>query len=516
MDKLLVIMKNGDIYFYKCFLDEETYKNISTDLRKYLIQIEYGDKVDKYSLNEDAIISICINKQIEEFKAFMNKYLYNIFPDTLLNRVNEINEKLNSVRLELGTTTVLMKILQGDLSFLDKDDKISKIIEVYEDNKTGEFYKKDSFKVIKHLTEKSVNIEFPYCESNETINIEFKHEIKLRYYQEQAYNQLAGKKSGMLIMPIASGKNYIAIKLIANIKKKTLILCEHKNNCKIWRRDLNTLLHLDDKRVVVVEDKRFEAEEITICSYDLIRKDNGVLENLNSIKWGAIIYDNAHKAVTDKTIDSLYLSTEYRYALASTLNRSDDEVSSLVKLFRVSTYTITSKELTNNLFQKTFKGYKIDFRGNSISKGELVRKIINSKELERLVIVAHKVKDIKDISRKLNIPFINESTSEYERRIIVNRFESNKDNILCISNLIENYRISNFNSMIAAGYRGKTLIEEDFRIGTLIGTQEKLEEEVISKYYYLITDDKEKENVEKKIRLLKANYGFTFENLEIN
>lgn len=516
MDKLLILMKNGDIYFYKHFVDKETYKNMSINLKQYLIQKEYGDKIDIYSLNEDAMISICINEQIDEFKHFMNKYLYNNISDELANRIKQLYKKINSVSLELGTSEVLMKILKGDLSFLDSNKKISKSIEVYEDGKTCKFDKKDSFKVIEQLTKENVNIEFPYFESNESINIELKHEFKLRYYQEEAYNQLVGKKKGMLIMPIASGKNYIAINLIATIKKKTLILCENNQNCERWKADINTLLNVDDKKVTIVKDKKYIPEEITICSYDLIRKDNGVFEYLNNTKWGIIVYDNAHKAVTKKTIDLLYLKTEYRYALASTLNRSDDEANNIIKLFRSSTYTITSKELTKNLYQKIFRGYKVDLRGRGICKSEFIRKIKNKENLERLLIVAYNVKEVEDISRDLDIRYINKNTDIEDRSIFISKFENKVDSALCISDLIENYRIENINSMIASGYRGASLIEEDFRIGTLIGTKEKLEKQVITKYYYLITNDKENTIVEKKINLIKYNYGFIVESMKYN
>jgi hypothetical protein len=69
--------------------------------------------------------------------------------------------------------------------------------------------------------------------------------------------------------------------------------------------------------------------------------------------------------------------------------------------------------------------------------------------------------------------------------------------------------------MVAAGYRGSTEIEENFRIGTLVGTTSKLLKITQAQIYYLIRNDNESRNVLIKEKFLKQ-YGIILRKLDFS
>lgn len=505
MDKPIILLNNKNIYLYKKSIQEELYTYISKYLKKVSLQSSYSDELDIYILDEYSIISLILSgdEAITEFYEIMNKYSYNEIPVSIIQDIDNTKNSLRSVELELGKTEVIMKILEGDLSFLQKES-FKKHVKYDNDKETYKFPRNKSLKIIKDLAEEKVNIEFPTCSISDRINFSLKNNTTLRYYQEEAFETLKNRNKGLMLMPISSGKNYVAIRMIDYIGKKTLILCENKSISSRWKKDLEYML--DSKDIILVENENFKVSDITICSYDLIRRNDQVFESLNSSEWGVILYDNAHKAVTEKAVEVLYLRSQYKFALASSLNRSDDKGLELGNLFRRSIYNITSQELLKKLYQKQLKYYKVDLKDIGYNTNQFITYILKKYPNKRVLIVSYGVTALEAITKDLNIDVITGSTNGHEREEIIEKYNDKKINKLCITNLIENYRVNDVDIMIALNYRGQTEIEDDFRIGTLISTIDRLKNEQEALKFYLINDQKEKEIVEHKELYLKK-YG---------
>ena len=250
-----------------------------------------------------------------------------------------------------------------------------------------------------------------------------------------------------------------------------------------------------------MDKKNIKYSDIIICNYDLIRRNKEVFEFLRNYDWGIVFYDNAHKAVTQKTIDVLYIKAEHKYALASTINRSDSKENELIKIFRSAMYNITAKELVQKLYLKNLIYKKLEV--SEFNKEQYIRGVIDNNSDKSILVVGYSVKSMKSIAKKLNVMLINKDTNQNERNKIVESFNNKKEKVVCCSNLIERYGFTDIDIMIDIGYRGKTPIEDHFRVGTLISTINQLDKKTYAFKYYLIGNELESEQVENKVRFLK-------------
>lgn len=519
----LVIQKDGTIYFYKGMIEKDKEINISKYLKETAIQIEYLDRIEVYKIEDFSIISFILNNQdIDDFIKYLENYSYNKIDNQLVKHIRTIENTMKIVSLELGKTEIIIRVLKGDFSFLETDRKLKGKIQKNNKEAFYTYPREGNNKLIDYLANKKVSMTLPNENAKEEISIHFNKPYILRYYQEQALNILKNTNKGLIVMPVASGKTYVATSLIEYLNKRTLIFCEGKDNCLNWKKFLLESLSISEEDISVCVDSScdFKLGKINILSYDYVRKDqtNSRFEELYNNIWGVIIYDDSHKVVTDKAVDLLYLKSEYKYAFASTLNRSDGKEESLLYLFGGIKYYVSSKELVNNLFLKKIECYRVDLRNNDISEYDFLKKISYKNKEKSLVIVAYYEKDIEEISQILNINSLyNKTNIQNNNRLnLIEKFNNRKINRLCISvNFAEKYSVTNIDIMISAGYRGGKGIEEEFKIGTLISTKEKLDKITTVQMFYLIDSDSDYSKVNKKEKIFKS-YGFIFNKLDIN
>ncbi len=498
----LIIHKDGTIYFYKKFsASNEIEIEISNYLKKTTVQVQYTDKIEVYKIENHSIASLLLmgEESKNEFIRFLNRYSYNEIPDVLMEHLKEIEENMKVVSLTLSKAEIIIRIMKGDPSFLEEDKKINDKLKPGSEKKLYTYPRKDNLKLIERLAEKDVNITFPTIDTDGTVDFNFKEDIIPRYYQTQAFDALVHRKRGLTVMPVGSGKTYVAMNLIQYFKKVTLILCENKDNCLRWKEMLLKYLDISNKDIsVCINDSNIN--KINIYTYDIIRTttDDSIFERLFENNWGLVIYDDAHKVVTEKAADLLYLKSTYKFALDSTLSRTDGMERSLLNLFGGITYNISSDELVNNLYQKRLECYKVDLRNSDLSKFQFINYVLKNIEERSVLVVAYEIKDMDKIHAVSGIRVINQNTCDTERIHWVDDFNNGRLKRLCIGKLIDNYPITNVDVMIAAGYRGGTEIEDSFRIGTLVSTPYRLPKITKSLMFYLINSDSDNKNVRSK------------------
>lgn len=503
----LIIHKDGTIYFYKKFSSSNEIE-ISNYLKKTTVQVQYTDKIEVYKIEDYSIASLLLmgDESKNEFIRFLNRYGYNEIPDVLMEHLEEIEKNMKVVSLTLSKAEIIIRIMKGDPSFLVEDKKIKDKLKPGSEKELYTYPRTDNFKLIERLAEKDVNITFPTIDTDATVDFNFKEEIIPRYYQTQAFYALVHRKRGLTVMPVGSGKTYVGIRLIQYFKKVTLILCENKHNCLRWKDMLLKYLDVstNDISVCVNDSDINKISKINIYTYDIIRTttDNSIFERLFENNWGLIIYDNAHKVVTEKAADLLYLKSTYKFALDSTLSRTDGMERSLLNLFGGITYNISSDELVSNLYQKKLECYKVDLRNSKVSKIQFTNYILKKIEGKKLLVVAYEKNDMEKIRAVSGIRVINQDTGDTDRVHWVDDFNNGSLKRLCIGILIENYPITNIDVMIAAGYRGGTEIEDSFRIGTLVSTPYRLNKITKSLMFYLINSDSDNKKVRSKEKYL--------------
>lgn len=511
------VIINNDlvVYFYKNMVEENESQKISAYFKEVLLQIEHTDCIEVYKIEDYSIVTILLNgKEAKcKFYDYLDRYTYNQIPLILNEKFNKFENALKIVSLEMSNTSIIIKVLEGNIDFITEDKKFKNDIKIQ--SKNIYCYPKDkNYYLINKLSKSEVNIVMKSYDCNEDINISFNNKINLRYYQEQAINSLIKNKKGLLIMPSGSGKTFVGLGVMNYFKKVTLILCENRDNCIRWKEIIMEYTDVIEDDILLCIDKKNEIslKKINIISYDLLRKEN---IDIYKKQWGIVIYDNAHKVLTEKSIGLLYIKSEYKFAFDSTINRTDGKQASLLNIFGRLRYNININELINNRYLKILECYKLDIRKEGINKYDVIKKIINQNESKSIVVASFKNEEMKIINRNIGLKIIDSSIDNNERITIVRNFNNGKIKSLCIGILISNYFITNINIMIAIGYKGKTEIEDEFRIGTLISTKKQMKNVEIGKKIFLISDEDTYKKVNSKESNLKKK-GVILKEIDLN
>ena len=147
--------------------------------------------------------------------------------------------------------------------------------------------------------------------------------LKLRKYQQEAKNQFFENEcKGVIILPTAAGKTVIGLKIIEELKQKTVIVVPTKNLLYQWIEHLTKYTSLRRDMIGQLGDQVKEIKEITVTTYDSAR----IPANINKLRkdFNLLIFDEAHHGAAKETLKVLEgLPAIYRLGLTATPDRSD-------------------------------------------------------------------------------------------------------------------------------------------------------------------------------------------------
>jgi superfamily II DNA or RNA helicase len=165
--------------------------------------------------------------------------------------------------------------------------------------------------------------------------------IKLRPYQKSALDKWhRGQNRGVLVLPTAAGKTYIALKAIELLKTQTLIVVPTLDLIDQWRSRIKECLGVESGAVGGGENS---VRMITVATYDSAYLQAAVLGN----KFMLIIFDEVHHLASPSYmhIAEMYIAP-YRMGLTATYERIDERHQLLPRLVGDLVYNIAVEELT--------------------------------------------------------------------------------------------------------------------------------------------------------------------------
>ena len=165
--------------------------------------------------------------------------------------------------------------------------------------------------------------------------------IALRDYQNEALNNWckAGNR-GVLVLPTAAGKTFIALKAIQQLKVQTLIVVPTLDLIDQWKKRVKECLNLEAGAVGGGENS---LRMVTVTTYDSAYIHAEQLGN----KFRLIIFDEVHHLASAGYIQIAEMYTApYRMGLTATYERSDQRHSLLSQLVGDPVYSIGVEELT--------------------------------------------------------------------------------------------------------------------------------------------------------------------------
>ncbi len=142
--------------------------------------------------------------------------------------------------------------------------------------------------------------------------------VQLYPFQEEALRRwLNNRYRGTIVIPTGGGKTFIALKAIAQLQVRTLILVITEELLEQWAERIEKYLGY---RPGKLSGKYDEIRDITVCTYHTAVKD---IERLRD-RFDLVIADECHHVPAETFKEVLFhLSAPYRIALSATVERSD-------------------------------------------------------------------------------------------------------------------------------------------------------------------------------------------------
>lgn len=164
--------------------------------------------------------------------------------------------------------------------------------------------------------------------------------VALRDYQNQALdNWCRARNRGVLVLPTAAGKTFIALKAIEQLKVQTLIVVPTLDLIDQWRRRIKDCLNLEAGAVGGGENT---LRMVTVTTYDSAYIHAEQLGN----KFMLLVFDEVHHlaSIGYMQIAEMYIAP-YRMGLTATYERSDQRHSLLPQLVGDPVYSVGVEDL---------------------------------------------------------------------------------------------------------------------------------------------------------------------------
>jgi superfamily II DNA or RNA helicase len=183
------------------------------------------------------------------------------------------------------------------------------------------------------------------CVEDDVLNLaaleQLEDSIELRAYQHKALDQwVAAGRRGVLVLPTAAGKTFIALKAIDLLAVQTLIVVPTLDLVDQWRRRVRECLGIE---AGVVGGGEHVVRMVTVSTYDSAYVQAAYLGN----KFMLLVFDEVHHLASPGYMQIAEMYTApYRMGLTATYERSDQRHNLLPLLVGDPVYSISVEELT--------------------------------------------------------------------------------------------------------------------------------------------------------------------------
>jgi superfamily II DNA or RNA helicase len=170
---------------------------------------------------------------------------------------------------------------------------------------------------------------------------QLKGNVELRSYQSEALDKWRGVGNrGVLVLPTAAGKTFIALKAIDLLKTQTLIVVPTLDLIDQWKKRVREYL---DVEAGVVGGGENAVRMVTVSTYDSAYSQAAHLGN----NFLLLIFDEVHHLASlgYMQIAEMYIAP-YRMGLTATYERSDQRHTLLPLLVGDPVYSVSVEELT--------------------------------------------------------------------------------------------------------------------------------------------------------------------------
>ena len=178
--------------------------------------------------------------------------------------------------------------------------------------------------------------------------------VELRSYQSEALDRWVGAgRRGVLVLPTAAGKTFIALKAVDLFKTPTLIVVPTLDLLDQWKRRVWECLGVE---AGVVGGGECVVRMVTVATYDSAYAQAAFLGN----RFLLLVFDEVHHLASPgyMQIAEMYIAP-YRMGLTATYERNDQRHNLLPLLVGDPVYSVSVEELTAGKYLSDYTYEKI-------------------------------------------------------------------------------------------------------------------------------------------------------------
>lgn len=344
--------------------------------------------------------------------------------------------------------------------------------------------------ILKKLRQGNIPIESKLAFEH-PLTIPLNPQFVLRAFQEEAFETWAKEGRGTLILPTGSGKTYLGMKAIVELKQATLIVVPTIDLVEQWRSNLEQL-GISGKSIGQYGGGKQELGPITVSTYESARI---YLHHFRE-RTGLIIFDEVHHLSGERWLSIAQgMVAPFRMGLTATLEDDHpafEDIEQFVgpvlfqmspgklrELGHVASYIIkqlpvplseseeeeyrrhrstylrylrkTGLNRARNPYQELlYRAYEPEARTalaahrqarslqfNAREKVQLVREILHKHLGEKSLIFSESVSFAERVSRELLIPVITGETPSEERKAVLTGFRQGTLRIVATSRVLD-------------------------------------------------------------------------------
>jgi DNA excision repair protein ERCC-3 len=362
----------------------------------------------------------------------------------------------------------------------------------------------------------------------------------VRDYQRQAADTFyAGGDvrggSGVIVLPCGAGKTIVGITAMAMMKKSTLILTTSITAVKQWVREILDKSDLAEKDIAEYTGETKDIAPVTVATYQIVTHRPDKKEDFPHFKlfdqrdWGLIVYDEVHLLPAPVFRVTAQIQARRRLGLTATLIREDGREGDVFTLIGPKKFDVPWRELESRgwIAEATCTEVRValpealrmeyataEWRNKyrlaseNPAKDDIVARLIDQYQGKHLLVIGQYLKQLRQLSKRFNIPLITGQTPNVEREDLYGKFRRGEIMQLILSK-VGNFAIDlpDANVLIQVSGTFGSRQEEAQRLGRILRPKANGE---VAHFFTLVTRDTRELDFAHHRQLFLTEQGYSY------
>jgi DNA excision repair protein ERCC-3 len=322
-----------------------------------------------------------------------------------------------------------------------------------------------------------------------TLDVDLAPEIKLRDYQREWVDHFEARQAGVFVGPSGSGKTVAALGAMAAIGGETLIVVPNRELAAQWADEIAQKTTLSSRQIGQYHGGQKRVRPVTIATYDTAAMSEH-RQLFNEREWGLVIADECHHAVADTWKRFREVQSVARLGLSATPVRESSDAKEIYTLIgppvgsdwaslfadgwviRPDVEIITvlwASEQDRERYERAEGTKKLIHAAANPAKHEVVERLLEQHEEQPALVFVDWVKQGRQLSDHLDVPFVYGETDHDRREEIYEQFRAGGIDALVISRVgDEGIDLPDAELAILASTMGSSRSQTAQRVGRLM------------------------------------------------